>query len=729
MRRRTGPGGADDGKTPGRLRSIGAIPSAPRSALFALACLALLAVASLTVSAGAQRGAPPPPGGAAAIRLAIVAAEDRRAPAAGDLARIRSGARSADAQTARIAARALGRLERPELIGDILPLLKHALPEVRAEAANAIGQAAQGWIRQPPSAAPRTGLESAAAALAARLTVEADPNVRAVIGETIGRLPYATAGEVVQAEQALLGLMGRNQTAADRLGVARGLEAVVRLHRTLSPPDADLIAALQALASVPGAGGSVALTARGSGQPAGRAADPARDARVRRLAMTALIDAEAVDEVVLRRAAGDPDVQMRRLAMRAAAGPRIGAATFAAEVVRRGLADAAPIVRVEALRAVRTISGRTPDGLLNGCAAAISATGDGDSHVAMTALDQLAVCPSDEAVSLLERTAGDLARAAAPRGWHRAAHAIVALAAASPPRGAACLRPLADSSIWQLRMYAARAGAIVKDAGALERLAHDEDDNVREAAIDGLAAVSGHAADALYVEALATGRYQVLRAAATALAGTAARDAIPALTAALNRLVLEGRDNSHDARTAIAGTLRGLGAPVEAAPRRPPIAGAEMTAAELRLVAAARARVTIRGVGRFELALIGSEAPATAVRFARLAQAGYYNGLTFHRVAPNFVVQGGSPGANEYIGDASFMRDEVGRWPHVRGAVGISTRGRDTGDAQIFIDLVDNPRLDHEYTVFAQVLNGMDIVDAILEGDIIEKVEILGSPG
>jgi cyclophilin family peptidyl-prolyl cis-trans isomerase len=116
------------------------------------------------------------------------------------------------------------------------------------------------------------------------------------------------------------------------------------------------------------------------------------------------------------------------------------------------------------------------------------------------------------------------------------------------------------------------------------------------------------------------------------------------------------------------------------------------------------------------------------LRFAHLAASGYYNGLTFHRVVPNFVIQGGSPGANEYIGDAAFMRDEVGTWPHVRGAVGISTRGRDTGDAQIFIDLVDNPRLDHDFTVFAQVLSGMDVVDAILEGDVIDRIEIVAGP-
>jgi len=153
-----------------------------------------------------------------------------------------------------------------------------------------------------------------------------------------------------------------------------------------------------------------------------------------------------------------------------------------------------------------------------------------------------------------------------------------------------------------------------------------------------------------------------------------------------------------------------------------------MTAADLRRLVSARVRVTILGVGRFDLALIGAEAPASALRFVRLAESGYYNGLTFHRVEPNFVIQGGSPGASEYIGDAAFLRDEVGRWPHVRGAVGISTRGRDTGDAQIFIDLVDNPRLDHQYTVFAHVLNGMEVVDAILEGDVIERVEIVDGP-
>ncbi|MEZ4587431.1 MAG: peptidylprolyl isomerase [Gemmatimonadales bacterium] len=103
----------------------------------------------------------------------------------------------------------------------------------------------------------------------------------------------------------------------------------------------------------------------------------------------------------------------------------------------------------------------------------------------------------------------------------------------------------------------------------------------------------------------------------------------------------------------------------------------------------------------------------------------YYDDLTFHRVEPNFVIQGGSPNANEYMGDGPYMRDEVGAISHERGTLGISTRGRDTGDAQIFVNLVDNPRLDFAYTVWGQVVDGMDVVDAILEGDKIARVDLI----
>jgi cyclophilin family peptidyl-prolyl cis-trans isomerase len=667
---------------------------------------------ALAAQPSGPRTAPPSLSSLTATRLAILAAEDRRAPDARDLATIRAGAHNADAATARIAIRALGRLERPELIADILPSLRHPLPEIRAESANAIAQAAQGWAHKPPPKAPPRGdLDAAATALAARLSVEADPNVRAVIGESLGRLPYVTADQVEKVKRTLLGLLARSQSAADRLGVASGLEEVVRLDRTLSPMDADVEGAL---AEIAGSG-----TGRA---PAGRVSDPARDARVRRLALQALIDAESADDVVLRRAAGDPDAQVRRLAMRAASNSRLGSADVVADVLRQGLADTAPMVRLEALRA---LPGHDPR--LNACEAAIVAVRDPDAHVALAGLDQLARCPSADAVAVLEQTVDDLSQAGSARGWHRAAHGIVALASASPERAAAQLPQFTRSRVGHLRFYAARAAAVLEDRATLETLATDADDNVKEAAIDGLRVVAGHGADALYIAALATGQYQVVRAAAAALAGTAAPDGAAALNAALHRLVAEGRDNSRDARTMIAETLRGLGVTVDAAtPVRAAQAVPALTAADLRRLASARARVAIRGVGSFEVALIASEAPMSALRFVRLVASGYYNGLTFHRVVPNLVIQGGSPDANEYVGDATFMRDELGQWPHVRGAVGISTRGRDTGDAQIFVDLVDNPRFDHDYTVFAHVLNGMEVVDAILEGDVIEKIDIVG---
>jgi peptidyl-prolyl cis-trans isomerase B (cyclophilin B) len=668
----------------------------------------------------------------AATRLAILAAEDRRAPTAGDLATIRAGVHSGDATTVRIALRALGRLERPDLIADIVPALRHSLPEVRAEAATAIGQAAQGWTHRPPSKAPAgADVDAASAALAARLSVEADASVRAVIAESLGRLPYVTGDQVEKAGRTLLGLLARSQSAPDRLGVARGLEAIARLHPGPRPMDAAVVGTLRTLATLSLPPSAVDLDARVTRRlPAGIASDPARDARVRRVALQALIDAEAADDAVIRGAVADPDAQMRRLAMRAASNPAAGSSAVAADVLRQGLADPSAMVRLEAIMALPAHDLEAGPGTgahLNGCEAAMGAVGDPDLHVALAGLDRLAPCSSDDAVAILEDAVEDLSQAGSARGWHRAAHGIVALASASPERAAAAMPALADSRIGHLRIYAARAAAILHDRSTLERLATDDDDNVKEAAIDGLRVVAGHGADGFYIGALAAGGYQVLRSAAVALAGSP--DAAPALSAALHRLVVEGHDNSRDVRRAIAETLRGLGVAAETAtPVRAAGAAPALGPADLRRLASARARVTIRGVGTFEMALIASEAPLSALRFVRLVRSGYYNGLTFHRVVPNFVIQGGSPGANEYVGDATFMRDELGQWPHVRGAVGISTRGRDTGDAQIFVDLVDNPRLDHDYTVFAHVLNGMEIVDAILEGDVIERIDIIGGP-
>src|SRR5439155_10596869 len=200
-------------------------------------------------------------------RLAGLQAEDRRAPAPRDLATIRAGARSADPQTARVGVRALGRLERPGLIPDMLPALRNEFPEVRVEAATAIGQAAQGWKGEKPPAAAT--VEAASAPLVARLKVEAEPDVRAAISETLGRIPYVTSAQAEAAERALIEMAGRAGSVTDRLALAKGLEAFVRTQRKLRAPGDEALALLRRLATPP-------------------AADAATGARVRRLALEAL---------------------------------------------------------------------------------------------------------------------------------------------------------------------------------------------------------------------------------------------------------------------------------------------------------------------------------------------------------------------------------------------------------------------------------------------------------
>ncbi|MDQ3998168.1 MAG: peptidylprolyl isomerase, partial [Gemmatimonadota bacterium] len=162
---------------------------------------------------------------------------------------------------------------------------------------------------------------------------------------------------------------------------------------------------------------------------------------------------------------------------------------------------------------------------------------------------------------------------------------------------------------------------------------------------------------------------------------------------------------------------------------RPPPVRVELPprAVALALGADVRLRVTMAqssGGGSFLVRLRGDVAPMMAARILALARERYYDGLSWHRVEHDFVIQGGSPGDNEYVGLARYLRDELGTVPHTRGTVGMSTRGHDTGDAQWFVNLKDNLRLGRDYTVFAEVVEGIDVVDGVLEGDVIAMVRV-----
>lgn len=309
--------------------------------------------------------------------------------------------------------------------------------------------------------------------------------------------------------------------------------------------------------------------------------------------------------------------------------------------------------------------------------------------------------------------------------WHAAAHAILGLAKVRPDEARPRAAKLASHSQWQLRMYAARALGLLRDTTRLRALVHDPDDNVKEAAILSLRPITGHADDSVYATALGARGAQAVRAAAGALEGTPNEELRAEAGRTFERWVARNNAPARDARLVL---LAAAGRPTS--DDRPPAPRTELPprAVALALGEYVRLRVTMAassGGGSFVVRLRGDVAPMMAARVLALVHSHYYDGLTWHRVEPDFVIQGGSPGASEYIGYPDYFRDELGTVPHLRGTVGMSTRGHDTGDAQWFVNLRDNPRLGRDYTVFGEVVDGMNIVDGILEGDTIAKIEEL----
>lgn len=123
------------------------------------------------------------------------------------------------------------------------------------------------------------------------------------------------------------------------------------------------------------------------------------------------------------------------------------------------------------------------------------------------------------------------------------------------------------------------------------------------------------------------------------------------------------------------------------------------------------------------------DAPKTVENFVNLAKSGFYDGLTFHRVIPNFVIQGGCPRGNGTGGPGYKIECELDgvKQFHDRGVLSMAHAGRDTGGSQFFIchSRRQTAHLDRKHTCFGKVLEGLDVIDAIRAGDKILKVEII----
>ena len=139
-----------------------------------------------------------------------------------------------------------------------------------------------------------------------------------------------------------------------------------------------------------------------------------------------------------------------------------------------------------------------------------------------------------------------------------------------------------------------------------------------------------------------------------------------------------------------------------------------------------KGQITLENGNNVVIEFFPNEAPNTVANFEKLANEGFYNGLNFHRVIPGFVAQGGCPSGTGTGGAGYNIKCETAgnSNKHVKGALSMAHAGKDTGSSQFFICYDAFPHLDGVHTVFGRVIEGMDSVDAIKQGDKMKEVKV-----
>ena len=439
--------------------------------------------------------------------------------------------------------------------------------------------------------------------------------------------------------------------------------------------------------------------------------------------------------------------QIARGLARSAAGDSLG--MQAQMVLLKLRLDASPRVRINAVRSLASYgSTARPQVLL--------ALRDGDPGVRLAAAQALELVLDSSATT-----------------WNDAFEADTSLvmqrviAEASVKRGIlpAAARAWRASPEWQRRAAAVELDARGVAAAAFERLAawrDDPDGRIRAAGADALAALADSASVRPRVRSALRGALRDadvgVRTAALGALATGASD--EDLAAALDAYDRSRTDPDNDARLAFwrladsalarwtGGTVDSLRRRLDALPRpadplerlaasriarftgwrdsagtaRPMdwyLARARESASNPRPVARIE---TERGV--IELTLYAVDAPLTVHNFAILARRGYFDGQRFHRVVPNFVVQGGDPRGDGNGGPGYAIRDEMNRRRYLRGTLGMALSGPNTGGSQFFVTHSPQPHLDGGYTVFGELRSGAHVLDRIVQGDRIVRVTI-----
>jgi cyclophilin family peptidyl-prolyl cis-trans isomerase/HEAT repeat protein len=611
--------------------------------------------------------------------------------------------------------------------------------------------------RRAALAAGRARVLEAVDLLSAMLVSEPDPEVRQMAAFALGLIGSATAAPALTTALA----------TPDPLLQGRAAEALGMLgHKPAAPEIAGM------MSTHIGAGVLNPIAADDVGYP--------KDATVEavRLGMYALVRLGAYDELAatLLDASGQPRSRwwpvayaFQRVGNPRAAGTLVALLKGDGQVTRafaaRGLgtlkhepalpaltsialAEAEPTaVRVQAVRAVAAIGRAESGGALLKIVSAPKVEPNLQLE-AVVALGQVRSASAMDALIELTTASWPALRAAA----------LLALARVDPDTFIGAISGLDADPHWTVRAAMASALGELPDhrgEARLTDLLRDQDQRVIPAVLTALAASGAPSARAALAARLSSDDAVVRMAAANGLVRLKATDHVGALTAALEA---SGRDGTYVARAAIlaalaslepagarpaltaaladkdwavrlraAELLNGIDAQSGAAPvtPAPPPAVPELAAIDTMVTPAYSPTAYIdteKGLIQIELAVV--DAPRTVANFTALVRKGYFNDIPLHRVVPDFVAQGGDPRGDGEGGPGYTIRDEINQRPYLRGTVGMALDWADTGSGQFFITHSPQPHLDGRYTVFGQVVRGMDVVDRLQQWDLVRTVRI-----
>ncbi len=658
--------------------------------------MALLAAAVLPGAGPAAAAAPD-----LSARAAVMALADARRFDRAEMTRL-SG--SADVHVRRDVARLAGELANPRAVPLMQRLATDRAPAVRAACAAAAGRLA---ATLPPraDAAPL-------GAIVRTMLDDEDAGVRAAAAWAAGAGGFPGAAEWLAGRLGTEGVPAVRAAILDELWRVNGADVVTLGERGLGAVEPEVRrAAARSLArsANPDAAGPLGTAAQDD-DPLVRAAVLEGGRRLGDGALWQQITAGVADS--------DARVRIAALTgLAAEVAPGEGRVLSAAVTAR----VAAIVVTGDPARAQERVAAIGAAGAAGCCARELTAVVSGhDGWAAGAALTALARQRAPGAAKLVGEwlDAADARRRVAGVG---AARSLADAAQRIAPR-------LADESA-AVRLAAVEAAAAVGGAdlvAALDGRLGDGDPAVRAAAVDALVKLGAAPDTATLLGLLGREQGRTVPDAAVSLVGALARGKTlaPEVRSALETLAA-----SPDPVVARAAwqALRAHGDALAL----PAVATGEKPSFYRTVAAWAQEPrwleiVTVRGT--LQVALDTDDAPLTAWRLAKLADEHYFDTLTFHRVVPDFVVQGGDPRGDGWGGPPFVLRDELSLEPYAAGAVGLALAGPDTGGSQLFVTLTPQPHLDGRYPYLGRVTAGLDVAGRIQVGDRILAVHAGSGP-